>query len=144
MREVGWVVFDEIHYMRDPGEEGREGGGRGERREGGEGEREGGREGGEEGRRGRREGGRKGEREGREGQRGRGKERRDVCFELLVHCVHVIEPQCCHQGNSFFPFVHEIMLVSHSSSRRAGCGLGGDHHSVARQRALCVSLRYHS
>ena len=44
MREVGWVVFDEIHYMRDPGEEGREGGGRGERREGGEGEREGGRE----------------------------------------------------------------------------------------------------
>ena len=20
MREVGWVVFDEIHYMRDPGE----------------------------------------------------------------------------------------------------------------------------
>ena len=19
MREVGWVVFDEIHYMRDPG-----------------------------------------------------------------------------------------------------------------------------
>jgi len=19
MREVGWVIFDEIHYMRDPG-----------------------------------------------------------------------------------------------------------------------------
>ena len=32
MREVGWVVFDEIHYMRDPGEGGR----KGEREEEGE------------------------------------------------------------------------------------------------------------
>ena len=39
MREVGWVVFDEIHYMRDPGM--REGGGGGRRE--GEGEGEGGR-----------------------------------------------------------------------------------------------------
>ena len=22
MREVGWVIFDEIHYMRDPGMQG--------------------------------------------------------------------------------------------------------------------------
>ena len=32
MREVGWVVFDEIHYMRDPGM--REGWREGERRKG--------------------------------------------------------------------------------------------------------------
>ena len=111
------------------GREGREGRrGRGRRKEG----EERGRGGGNEGR--------------REGGEGGKEERRDKMVVLncyIVYCVHVIESQCCNQGNSFFPFVHEIMLVSHSSPRRAGCGLGGDHHSVARQRALCVSLRYH-
>ena len=60
MREVGWVVFDEIHYMRDPGEGGRKGKREGGEREGGEGEREGGRERGRVGRD-REEGKRRGE-----------------------------------------------------------------------------------
>ena len=101
-----------------------------------------GREEGKEGGRGRKKGGEEGGREGREGKRG---EERERGGDVLNYKFTVIEPQCCNQGNSFFPFVHsqEIMLVSLSSLRRAGCGLGGDYHSVARQRALCVPLSYH-
>ena len=93
-----------------------------------------------------RERGREGEEKGRGGGReGRGREERERGGDVLNYKFTVIEPQCCNQGNSFFPFVHsqEIMLVSLSSLRRAGCGLGGDYHSVARQRALCVPLSYH-
>ena len=70
--------------------------------------------------------------EGKREGKGREGDEEENCFELLVHCVHMIEFQSCYHSNRFFPLVHaqEIMPISHSSPRRAGCGLGGDHHSV--------------